>query len=188
MLTITVARSCRSSGSFSRMKRWTPIPCRPIAFSMPDGVSTMRSGGWPSRSLRKSPLVTNAPSVVRSTAPAYSSPYPKQPLAAISGLASSSAPIFTLRPWACSFPDNPCSVEYRPTEARTHVVVRAVVAHRNDAAVAAAHAASHDAFHRHLHAPSVLGAERCDGGEHGLGSARGNRETDVARVPKLALE
>ena len=29
------------------MKRCTPMPCRPIAFSMPDGVSTMRGGGVP---------------------------------------------------------------------------------------------------------------------------------------------
>ena len=47
MLTKTIALRSRSSGSFSRMKRWTPMPCRPIAFSMPDGVSTMRGGGVP---------------------------------------------------------------------------------------------------------------------------------------------
>ncbi len=74
MLTMTVARSRRSSGSFSRMKRWTPMPCRPIALSIPDGVSTIRSGGWPSRSLRKRPLTATPPSVERSIASAYSTP------------------------------------------------------------------------------------------------------------------
>ena len=44
MLTTTVAPSRRSSGSLSATKRWTPIPCSPIAFSMPAGVSTMRGG------------------------------------------------------------------------------------------------------------------------------------------------
>ena len=44
------------------MNRWTPMPCRPIAFSMPDGVSTMRGGGCPSRSARNSPLTATPPS------------------------------------------------------------------------------------------------------------------------------
>ena len=35
MLTKTVAPSRRSSGSFSATNRWTPMPCRPMAFSMP---------------------------------------------------------------------------------------------------------------------------------------------------------
>ena len=35
-------RSARSSGSRSLTKRWTPMPCRPIALIMPAGVSTMR--------------------------------------------------------------------------------------------------------------------------------------------------
>jgi hypothetical protein len=38
---------------------------------MPDGVSTMRSGGCPSRGFRKRPFETTAPSVDRSTASAY---------------------------------------------------------------------------------------------------------------------
>ena len=37
MFTMTVAPRARSSGSFSSMKRWTPIPCRPMAFNMPGG-------------------------------------------------------------------------------------------------------------------------------------------------------
>ena len=73
-LTMTVARRSRSSGSFSATNRCTPIPCRPIAFSMPAGVSTMRGAGWPSRSVRKSPLTTMAPSDARSTVSAYSTP------------------------------------------------------------------------------------------------------------------
>ena len=54
--------------------RCTPMPCRPIAFSMPAGVSTIRGGGWPSRSARNSPLTATPPSVDRSTTSAYSTP------------------------------------------------------------------------------------------------------------------
>ena len=50
------------------------MPCNPMALSIPDGVSTMRSGGCPSRSVRNRPFVTIPPSVERSTAPAYSTP------------------------------------------------------------------------------------------------------------------
>ena len=63
MLTKTMARRSRSSGSFSRMKRWTPMPCSPIALSIPDGVSTIRGGGCPSRSARNRPLTATPPSV-----------------------------------------------------------------------------------------------------------------------------
>ena len=48
MFTMLVAPIRRSSGSFSAMYRWTPMPCSPMAFSMPAGVSTIRSGGCPS--------------------------------------------------------------------------------------------------------------------------------------------
>ncbi len=50
------ARRARSSGSFSSTNRRTPMPCRPIAFSMPAGVSTIRGAGCPSRSARNSPF------------------------------------------------------------------------------------------------------------------------------------
>ena len=39
------------------------MPCRPIAFSMPAGVSTMRGGACPSRSARNRPLTATPPSV-----------------------------------------------------------------------------------------------------------------------------
>src|SRR6185436_10454557 len=94
-LTMTVAPRARSSGSFSSANRRAPIPCRPIAFNMPEGVSTMRGAGCPSRSARNSPLDTIAPSVDRSTMSAYSTPYPKQPLAAISGFLRTRPPIRT---------------------------------------------------------------------------------------------
>ena len=73
-LTITTAPSARSSGSVSCTKRWTPTPCRPIAFSMPAGVSTIRGGAWPSRSVRNRPFTQTAPSVARSIAAPYSTP------------------------------------------------------------------------------------------------------------------
>ena len=46
-LTITVARRARSSGSFSSTNRRTPMPCSPMAFSIPAGVSTIALGGMP---------------------------------------------------------------------------------------------------------------------------------------------
>ena len=94
--------SRRSSGSFSATNRWTPMPCRPMALIMPAGVSTIRGGGCPSRSLRNRPLTATPPSDARSTAPAYSTPYPKQPDAAMTGLRSRSAPMLTERSWASS--------------------------------------------------------------------------------------
>ena len=74
MLTNTVAPRSRSSGSRSATKRCTPMPCSPMAFSMPPGVSTMRGGGWPSRSLRNRPFTHTPPSELRSTTSPYSSP------------------------------------------------------------------------------------------------------------------
>ena len=73
-LTMTTAPRRRSSGIFSRMNRCTPMPCRPIALSMPEGVSTIRGGGCPSRSFRNRPFTTTAPSDDRSTMSAYSRP------------------------------------------------------------------------------------------------------------------
>ena len=74
MFTITTARWSRSGGSRSSMKRRTPIPCNPMAFSMPLGVSTMRGGACPWRSSRNRPFTAMAPSVERSTTSAYSVP------------------------------------------------------------------------------------------------------------------
>ena len=74
MLTKTTARRRRSSGSFSSMNRCTPMPCRPMAFSIPDGVSTMRGGGCPSRAFRNNPFTATPPSDGGSTASAYSTP------------------------------------------------------------------------------------------------------------------
>src|SRR5207237_6497854 len=92
-----VAPAARRTGRFSSSIRREPIPCSPIAFSMPAGVSTMRGAGCPSRAERKSPFETMAPSVDRSTTSAYSTPYPKQPLAASSGFFRVSEPIRTER-------------------------------------------------------------------------------------------
>ena len=74
MLTMTVAPWLYKSGSFSETKRWTPMPCSPIAFSIPAGVSTIRGGLWPSRSDRNSPFTEIPPSVLRLTTSAYSTP------------------------------------------------------------------------------------------------------------------
>ena len=72
--TTTVALRARSSGNFSLTNRRTPMPCNPMAFNIPAGVSTMRGAACPSRSDRKSPLTAIAPSDERSTTSAYSTP------------------------------------------------------------------------------------------------------------------
>src|SRR5579864_1837331 len=63
----------------------TPGFCRPIALSMPDGVSAMRLGSFPARGLRVVPLVTIAPRAERSTWGA-SKPYANVPEATRSGV------------------------------------------------------------------------------------------------------
>ena len=184
MLTMVRAPRSRSSGSFSRTKRWTPMPCRPIAFSMPAGVSAIRGGGWPWRSLRKRPLTATPPSDERSTTSSYSRPYPKQPLAAMIGLGSSSEPMRTRRSidvqsHTMSAPSNTGP----PMHERTKCCRPGGVAHRHDAAVAAAEAASHHALDRHFAALAESRGERRDGGEHRLGPARVDRRRSAsARV------
>ena len=73
-LTITTACRSRSFGRRSRTNRCTPMPWSPMAFSMPAGVSTMRGGGCPSRSVRNKPFTATAPSLERSTTRSYSRP------------------------------------------------------------------------------------------------------------------
>ena len=71
-----------------------------MAFNIPAGVSTMRGGGWPSRSARNNPLTAIPLSEARSTASAFDAG-PKQPLAAISGFLRVSEPIWTERSYTC---------------------------------------------------------------------------------------
>ena len=52
MFAITIFPRARTAGSFSARKRRMPTSWRPIAFSMPDGVSQIRGGGHPSRGSR----------------------------------------------------------------------------------------------------------------------------------------
>src|SRR4029453_4619529 len=63
--------------------------------------------------------------------------------------------------------------EDRPSQARTHVMVAAAgFAHRDDATVATAHAASHHALHRHLRWSLVFSRDVRDRFEHLLRAAR----------------
>src|SRR4051812_33527439 len=62
--------------------------CSPMALSIPEGVSMMRGIGLPLRRRGVIPLLTKAPRRWTSMTPAYSSPYPKQPDAAMIGLRS----------------------------------------------------------------------------------------------------
>src|SRR5687768_7556359 len=105
---------------------------------MPDGVSTMRGGAWPSRGSRNRPLTATPPSVERSTTSLYSRPYPKQPLAAISGLGSLREPIETERSMSvCEcVPDDPARIEHGAFDAGTDEMRRGVrLAREHDAAV-----------------------------------------------------
>jgi hypothetical protein len=51
-LTSTAVSYARSTGRTFSTKARTPTPCRPIALSSPDGVSTMRGVAQPSRGAR----------------------------------------------------------------------------------------------------------------------------------------
>jgi hypothetical protein len=61
MLTRMAMPSSRSRGIFSSMKRSIPTSWRPMALSMPDGVSQIRGGAAPSRGARYSPLTAMPP-------------------------------------------------------------------------------------------------------------------------------
>src|SRR3984893_4490533 len=185
MLTMTVACLTRSSGSFSSTNRWTPMPCSPMAFSMPAGVSTIRGGGWPSRAVRNSPLTATPPSEARSTVSAYSTPYPKQPLAAINGFFRVRAPIWTERSMveSCSVPEYLIPGQHRPGDARSQVMIAAVLGpDRHHATVTAAEAAAHDALDRDLTGAAVGGGGPGRGSEHRLGATCVDHHRRVGRV------
>src|SRR5262245_59500721 len=72
-----------------------------------------------------------------------------------------------------SVPDYLISGQHRTTDARSHVVRPAIVApHGNDAAVAAAQTASHDALDRYLAGTSVFHGRLRRRREHPFRSAR----------------
>ena len=70
---------------------------RPMELSIPEGVSTMRGGGFPGEGSSESPLTTTAPRPAMSPCGIISRPYPQVPDASITGFGSSRAPILTLR-------------------------------------------------------------------------------------------
>ena len=84
-LTTTRVSNCFKKGKSRLRNTSTPGFCRPIAFSMPLGVSAMRGVGLPAHGTAATPLVTTAPSLFKSTNSLYSSPAPKVPLAVITG-------------------------------------------------------------------------------------------------------
>src|SRR4029453_12291167 len=67
--------------------------------------------------------------------------------------------------------------QYGPCQTRADVMAPAVLAtHRDDAAVAAAHPASHDAFNRHLAWASEAQCGFRHSGEHSLGATCVNHD------------
>ena len=60
-LAMTTVPQPRSAGSFSARNASTPMFARPMALSIPDGVSQVRGGALPRRGRSDSPLVTNPP-------------------------------------------------------------------------------------------------------------------------------
>src|SRR6476661_9486989 len=87
----------------------------------------------------------------------------------------SSFPAFVSSWWplSSSVPQDLIGGEHRPTQTGSHVVILPVVAaHRHHAAVAAAHAAAHDALDRHLTGTFVSGGGLRGGGKHPFRSAR----------------
>src|SRR5512143_1899730 len=88
MFTMTAVSNRLRKGSLSRRNTSTPGFSRPIAFSMPDGVSQMRGGGLPWIGFRDIPFTITPPSRFRSTNSANSSPYPNVPDAVSTGFLS----------------------------------------------------------------------------------------------------
>src|SRR5512144_1738021 len=88
MFTMTAVSNRLRKGSLSRRNTSTPGFSRPIAFSMPDGVSQMRGGGLPGIGFRDIPFTITPPSRFRSTNSANSSPYPNVPDAVSTGFLS----------------------------------------------------------------------------------------------------
>ncbi len=95
MLATTLVSIPSSRGSFSEMNASTPTFCRPMALSIPHGVSTMRGAGLPCRGFRESPFTTIAPRREMSVYGMNSLPYPKVPEAVITGFFSLNEPIST---------------------------------------------------------------------------------------------
>ncbi len=83
--------------SFSSTNDVKPTFSRPMALSMPHGVSTILGGGLPMEGLSDKPLTIIAPSRFRSTKSSNSLAYPNVPDAVITGFFSSILPIFTDR-------------------------------------------------------------------------------------------
>ena len=85
--TFTMVRvSCAASqGRVFSQNASTPGFCKPMEFSMPDGVSAMRGVGLPSQGVKETPLVVMAPRRATSKKSAYSLPEPKVPEASVTG-------------------------------------------------------------------------------------------------------
>ena len=74
------------TGAISAMMRSGPRFCRPIEFSMPEGVSATRGCGFPARGSGVTPFETTAPSRFTSNCRANSIPQLNVPEAGITGL------------------------------------------------------------------------------------------------------
>src|SRR3954452_21586839 len=141
--------------------------CSPMALSIPEGVSMMRGIGLPLRRRGVIPLLTKAPRRCTSMTPAYSSPYPKHPEAAMIGLRNvSSLALAGARSTVRSTPDSEVIAGTRAGErvvrsSPDHLVEvkdRALNAGRrvtmrsfDDAAETGADSARHVPFDRDLH-------------------------------------
>ena len=89
---------CPARNGRSRLtKVSTPGFCKPMALSMPPYTSATRGVGLPSQGTSDTPLVTTAPSRLRSTKSAYSIPDPNVPDAVITGFFSSIPAILTAK-------------------------------------------------------------------------------------------
>ena len=69
----------------------------PIAFSIPEAVSATLGTGFPTFGFMEIPLVEKPPNSFKSKKSKYSSPYPKVPEAAITGLSRTNFPRFTVK-------------------------------------------------------------------------------------------
>jgi len=93
ILTITGVLNCFKNGILFSINASIPIFSRPMAFSMPQGVSTTLGGLFPKDGSRERPFTIMAPKLSRSIKSLNSSPYPNVPEAVITGFLSARPPI-----------------------------------------------------------------------------------------------
>ena len=162
------------------------MPCRPIALSIPDGVSTMRGGGCPSRSARNRPLTATPPSVDEIDDVGVLDAVAEAAAGGDERVGQAQPPMATERSGTVvNAPAPPTRCAGRRTPGPRYRSGRSAapspgLARQDDAAVAAAEAAAHHLLERDVARPPVRLGERRD---TPASSASGRRRRDFTGLP-----